>query len=118
MTDEQERAYTVSLDTEDARLLSELLEGVAAEIGQTTGGAERRGHLWSQCMWLAARLAKVTEPSSFPLTFEETRLALIVVSAAAGAHRRGVPVFSRERALRLVSRFKASADDTDAGEPE
>ncbi len=115
MTDEQERAYTVSLDTEDARLLSDLLEGAAGQIGQTTGEAERRGHWWSQCMRLAARLAEVTEPLSFPLTFEETRLALTALSAAAGAQRRGFP---RERALRLASRFKASADDGDAGEPE
>ncbi len=114
MADEQERAYTVSLDTEDARLLSELLVGAAGGIGQTTGEAAAVG-MWSQCMRLAARLAEVTEPSSFPLTLEETRLALIALSAAAGAHRRGFP---RERALRLASRFKASADDTDAGEHE
>ncbi len=43
MTDEQERAYTVSLDTEDARLLSELLEGAAGGIGQTTGEAAALG---------------------------------------------------------------------------
>ncbi len=75
--------------------------------------------MWSQCMRLAARLAEITEPSSaFPLTLVERNLALIALSAAAGAHRRGVPVFPRERALRLASRVKASADDSDAGEPE
>ncbi len=114
MTDEQERAYTVSLDTEDARLLSELLEGAAGGIGQTTGEAAAVG-MWSQCMRLAARLAEVTEPLSFPLTFEETRLALLTLSIAVGAHRRGFP---RERALRLASRVKASPDDGNAGERE